>query len=698
LKLEGWLLDVQLRENLAELWIRGDGGRVKLRERYRPEFYVEPLAVPAEVLLDMLEEHPNIAGINIETRAAFIGQARKVRVLRIKVDRVENYRRLLREVDKMPHIADVYDSDISHELKYMADRGLTPMGAVRVEVDSMEYVRSIKPVPRGREVEPPPLRPLIWGMKMEGMDATVHLFDDRLREEYRFTGPIRRTLTDFLDHWADVDPDMVVCRGKDLYDLLNLARDLDLRRFGSVSRDGLELYGGRIHVETSTYGRLSLSGIVERVQYTRLPARVSVEWAAGIAIEMRQCYEARRRGILLRRLGGFQPVMTLRDLFTRDMGGIIFTPDVGLHENVAALDFESMYPNLIVRRNISYENIRSDTGEEGFLVDFTREALDRRLYFKHLRYMYPAESDQYFWCNGRQNALKEILFCTYGYSGCWANRFGNYDTFAEINSEARDTLVDSMNIAREQGYRTIYGNNDSLFLARKNATRGDYESLAARIADRVGLPMALENHFKYLVLLPQKGEPNTGAANHYYGVTHEGKHVFRGIELRRRDTAPYVAEAQRRTVEALLGWETRKEVLTEGIQRAQTVMEEACNRLRRGEVPEEELRMKTYLRRNPQDYKARLPHVAAAEALSLTGKHVERGTLIDYVYVDAGHSNPFRRVRPGRYRGPADVDKYVALVREAGRSVLMPFKMELDDARATARTSRLEEFFIQGGR
>ena len=46
---------------------------------------------------------------------------------------------------------------------------------------------------------------------------------------------------------------------------------------------------------------------------------------------------------------------------------------------------------------------------------------------------------------------------------------------------------------------------------------------------------------------------------------------------------------------------------------------------------------------------------------------------MDYVYVDAGHGNPFRRVRPAGYRGGVDLEKYVGLVREAGRSVLMSF-------------------------
>jgi len=698
---DGWLLDVQAKSNYMELWIRTqDGGRIKLRERCRPEFYAEPIDVEPEVLLEMLEEHPNIAGISIEQRATYIGRARMAPVLRIRVDRLENYRRVLYDLDRTRFVADIYDADIKHELKYLADRGLMPMGRVVVEADSQGWIRSITSLPRGLKIEPPPIRLLCWGLKLDGLKATISIFNQRLEVEYTFTGGIKSTLTGFLDHWADLDPDVVACREKDLIVLLNMSRELDLRRFGAVNRTGVELYGGRVHVSLSTYGRMSLSGIVERVQYTRLPARISVEWAAGIAIEMRQCYEARRKGILLRRRGGFQPVMTLREFLTRDMGGIIFTPNVGLHENVAALDFESMYPNLIVRRNISYENIREDPGAEGFLVDFTRETLDRRLYFKHRRYTYPEDAPEYAWCNGRQLALKEILFCTYGYSGCWANRFGNYDTFAEINRAARDTLVESMNIARKQGYLIIYGNNDSLFLQKHGATRSDYDSMAKQITEEVDLSMAVENHFRYLVLLPQKGEPNTGAANHYYGVTYDNKHVFRGIELRQRGTSPYVARVQRRMAAEFLGCNSREEVLTDGLKRAYDIMDDACRCIRRGEIPEIDLHMKTRLRRDPRDYKAKLPHVAVAEALNLTGRPVEAGNMINYVYVDAKHGNPFRRVRPGVYDGGVDINKYVALVHAAGDSLFMPFTREVEKITTggSLHTTTLNKFFISPGR
>jgi DNA polymerase elongation subunit (family B) len=644
---------------------------VKLHDRYRPEFYVESRGIEARELKGLLEEHEHLVGVSLERRVASIEEMREIDVLRLRVDSLEHFREVKAEMEAQCLVGEIYDADMEHELKYLADKGLAPLWKLVAEGDDARNLKAVTPVPEGLTLEPPPLRVLRFGMKLD--DGAIMTFDPDLEVEYIFKGGMRRVLRDFLDHFADLDPDIVACREEDLAAVLRLGKEHRLRRFGVVRRGVPELWGGRAHVSLSTYGRLGLAGLVERVMYTRLPARLSSEWGAGRAIESRQCYEARRMGVLVPGRGGFQPVMTLRELLLRDHGGLIFSPDVGLHENVGALDFESMFPSLISRRNISYENVGRAPGGEGFLVGFTRETLDRRLYFKHLRKELFRDSPEFRWCQGRQLALKEILFCTYGYSGCWANRFGNYDTFMEINRVARDTLVESMNVARTSGFRTIYGNNDSLFLRRAGATPGDYEGLAGKIAERVGLPMALENHFRFLVLLPQKDDSGLGAVNRYYGVTFDGELVCRGIELRRRDSPSYVKRTQREAIEALLSCGSSGEVHALGLERAQAVIEDACRRLRGGEVSEEELRISTALRRDTRDYRAKAPHVAAAEALEIAGEQMEVGGLVDYVYVDAGNGNPFRRVRPAVYRGGVDVEKYVGLVRAAGRSVLIPF-------------------------
>jgi DNA polymerase elongation subunit (family B) len=646
---------------------------VKLHDRYRPELYIEPRGIEARELKKLLEEHEHLVGVSVERRVASIEETRKIAVLRLRVDSLEHFGAVKAEMEAQRLVGEVYDADMEHELKYLANRDLAPLGRLVAEADDARNLKEVTPVSEGLTLEPPPLRVLRFGMKLD--DGTIMTFDPDLEVEYVFKGGMRSVLRNFLDHFADLDPDIVACREEDLAAVLRLGREHRLRRFGVVRQGVPKLWGGRAHVRLSTYGRLGLAGLVERVMYTRLPPRLSSEWGAGRAIESRQCYEARRMGVLVPGRGGFQPVMTLKELLLRDHGGLIFSPDVGLHENVGALDFESMFPSLISRRNISYENVGRTSGGEGFLVGFTRETLDRRLHFKHLRKEHPRGSPEYRWCQGRQLALKEILFCTYGYSGCWANRFGNYDTFMEINRVARDTLVESMNVARASGFRTIYGNNDSLFLRRADATRGDYEGLSTKIANWVGLPMALENHFKFLVLLPQKDDPGLGAVNRYYGITSDGEIVCRGIELRRRDSPPYVKRTQREAIEALLSYGSPGEVHAQGVERARAVIEGACRRLREGGVSEEELRISTALRRDTRDYRVKAPHVAAAEALEIAGKQMEAGRLVDYVYVDAGHGNPFRRVRPAVYRGGVDVEKYVDLVREAGRSVLIPFEV-----------------------
>lgn len=47
------------------------------------------------------------------------------------------------------------------------------------------------------------------------------------------------------------------------------------------------------------------------------------------------------------------------------------------------------------------------------------------------------------------------------------------------------------------------------------------------------------------------------------------------------------------------------------------------------------------------------------------------GRLIDSLYVDAGHRNSFRRVKPAGFtEGRINTEKYVELVREAAESVL----------------------------
>ena len=211
-----------------------------------------------------------------------------------------------------------------------------------------------------------------------------------------------------------------------------------------------------------------------------------------------------------------------------------------VHENVAELDFESQYPNLIVSDGLSYETVTPKgifKSDEAILPYVTKRFLERRLHFKRLRKKYDKDSGDWQWCEQRQLALKAILVTLYGTSGCCWNRFGNVLCFEEINRRSREVMVRTKGFVQERGFEVVYGDTDSIFVKMKDATSEDYEELSREISQHVGLPIALDHHYKYLLLLSLESDPsgNMEAQKHYFGILTSGEVLARGIELRCHD-------------------------------------------------------------------------------------------------------------------------------------------------------------------
>jgi DNA polymerase elongation subunit (family B) len=136
-------------------------------------------------------------------------------------------------------------------------------------------------------------------------------------------------------------------------------------------------------------------------------------------------------------------IRTIEELVSRDKGGMIISPQTGLHENVVVLDYDSEYANLIVNHNLSYETIlkgeqvSKSQSKQGLLPIVVEKYLKRRLYFKGLLKELPEDSKEYLWCQQRIDSLKNILVCLYGTTGSLWNRYGNVLVFEEINKLSR---------------------------------------------------------------------------------------------------------------------------------------------------------------------------------------------------------------------------------------------------------------------
>jgi DNA polymerase elongation subunit (family B) len=98
-----------------------------------------------------------------------------------------------------------------------------------------------------------------------------------------------------------------------------------------------------------------------------------------------------------------------------------------------------------------------------------------------------------------------------------------------------------------------------------------------------------------------------------------------------------------------------------------------------GELELKDLIVSKILRQDLQKYRSLFPHVSAA--LQLTDVPLTRADTIQYIYTDAAHSNPLRRVIPvefieeGREQG-SDKEKYCEMLLEAAETGLGYFGFE----------------------
>ncbi|MHA1721760.1 MAG: DNA polymerase domain-containing protein [Candidatus Baldrarchaeia archaeon] len=433
---------------------------------------------------------------------------------------------------------------------------------------------------------------------------------------------------------------------------------------------------GRVCVSLESFEKLGLAGLSELCRFGLIPLGLASRWAPGRIVDSRQVYEAMKLGVLIPEAKGYSDFFrTLEEVFLRDRGGLIISPRVGVHENVCALDFESMYPNLILRRNISYENC--DGGScfrKGLLPRVVEVALGRRLYFKHLCKSFPEGSLEFVYADQRQKALKMMLVVVYGYSGCTWNRFQCVPTFESINLHGREVLIKAINICMREGYQVIYADTDCIFVKKSEASESDFERLAKRISEEVNFPIAIDNLFRFLVLLPSKFDPLVGVMKRYYGKLYDGRLHYRGIELRRHDTPQFIRKFQEKLMEIL--FDARSvEGVKENYCKAVDFTFETYRQVLSGKINVNELVVEKILRKPVSEYSKIYPYVAACKQLETCGAVFNEEKLIRYIYVNHRSSNPLTRVQILHLydNRSYDREKYGKLVLEAAKTLLNVF-------------------------
>ena len=223
-------------------------------------------------------------------------------------------------------------------------------------------------------------------------------------------------------------------------------------------------------------------------------------------------------------------------------------------------------------------------------------------------------------------------------------------------------------LAENQGYEVLHALVDSLWLWKTEAMESDYQALSQQIAVATGLPMAVEGIYRWIIFVPSKTSPRIGVPNRYFGVMQNGKLKVRGIEMRRHDCVPLVAEMQEEILATLQHATNRAEYLRLLETRARPILDSYVARVRDGDVTAADLVLSKRLTQYPEQYAHATHSAIAAQSLQARGVRLRPGETVEYLICDAGAQLPSERVRPvAVLDGNTSYDRgeYERLLREA---------------------------------
>jgi DNA polymerase elongation subunit (family B) len=678
--------------------------------------------------LKILQTHSDIVDSRIVQKYVSVYDEQKSNVLQVFTE-PDALLKVARDLERLPE-STIFHADINSVQQLFIDHELFPFGRVEFESDG-ETVRTITCLDRRETVEYE--TPNLEEVAIEVFVDTERVFpsmEDPIQQillihrgtTIRIEGrDEREILVKFQDLINRIDPDVISTNGGDdhLFQYLTVRSQthglqLYLSRDGTplnvvekepnsfwqynqiVFRSGNQvMFTGRLHFdrgESLYYSAKGLEGVIEgcRLAYSQ-PQRVS-RMSIGSINAAVQYYTAYKMDILIppvKKNPEFLKPVT--DLAAIDRGGLIFQPRPDIYESVAECDFSSMYPTLMVTRNISPETIcmKTDCPDEpdkcievpglqfricGRKRGIVSEALDlivsKRNAFKRL-IGEGKEADKY---RLMENTLKGVLVSCFGYLGFKNARFGRVEAHTAVTALARDVLLKTRDIGEDLGFDLIHGIVDSIWLKPRvgRVDIRDVDEFCLRVSETVGIPMSMKGVYRWLAIPSSRTHPMIAPLNRYYGVFQNGAIKTRGIETRRRDTCLYVGDCQMEMIKTLAGGRN-KEGFIEKIPAAFEVCQDFIRRLHEGDVDLRDLVLHSRLTRNPNEYQAMTRASIVAKQLIEAGRALHAGQKVRYLMVQADAESQMRRVRAVELldeNSTYDAEEYSKLCKRAFESLI----------------------------
>jgi DNA polymerase I len=322
-------------------------------------------------------------------------------------------------------------------------------------------------------------------------------------------------------------------------------------------------------------------------------------------------------------------------------GAFVKEPLAGLHEEIAVLDFASLYPSIIISHNLSPETLNCThseckeknstpdethfcTKQKGLFPEILEKMLKQRLVLKREYKRKKKEEgidDKILFA--KQWALKIILNSAYGYLGYARARWYSRECASATTALARGYIQATIKKAESEGFKVLYGDTDSTFLLMNKKTKKDVEEFTEKVNKELpeGMELEIDGFYKRGIFVTKK---EGGAAKKKYALIDEkGNLKIVGFEYVRRDWCNAAKETQKKVIEL---------VLKEGKpEKAITFVKQMLSDLKAGKVLKKDLVIMTLLQRDVKDYDAIGPHVAAATKAIARGQELGVGSMLSFI-------------------------------------------------------------------
>ena len=670
--IEGWLLDLYThpRHGRTCLWvIEQDGARTCLYHDFPGVFYFTgknavQLKRAAQFLYAKFAQSAHVQREYAWQTVTPTGQP----IYAVKTENPNALWKVFRPFSQNFPGLEFYNVDLDVSHYYAAQYGLFAFCQIVAEADEHHQLHSIEVQDSAwvLDIQDPPLRILKLSPNHNPRAQTPNKLLVRIGEKstslsYRSNEELARKVAPFLRQY---DPDILLtdygdgyllqaleAGARDWVEPLPLNRDLtaplkiikerSYHSYGQMFyRPQAVLLAGRQHIDMQGsffYKDSQLVGVLEVARVTGQSLQRTARTTPGTGISSMQIVEALRSQVLVpykKQLPERQ--RTAANLLQQDMGGFQLQPIIGLHANVGAIDFVSMYPSLMVRCNISPEctphGLDETHDDPGLIPRTLAPLLQKRVSLKYRILTAQEETLQKQADKMRSDALKWLLVTCFGYLGYKNARFGRIESHEAVTGAGRDAILLAKEVAEEMGYVVLHILVDSLF-AQPAQYRGksQFESLLDAISERTSIPISMDGVFRWVAFPPSRMDRRNSVPNRYFGVFQDGSIKVRGIEYRRRDTPPFIKETQMEVLRILAKAETLGETRTK-LPEAFDYRDERRAQIAANRAPVEELVLSHKLSRALEDYKVRTPAFVAAQELLAHGKAPQPGETIQFVH------------------------------------------------------------------